>query len=118
MVNWLGLCPIDGAYAEPSRRVAVSFRDLLGFLRCPLQGWARLMLRLQQDQEEDEIAREDEPFVTGRLGETMLLREVFFDALGHDARAPGTDDFERLYTLHAESRDAPWFNTNRSFWRG
>ena len=62
------------------------------------------MLRLREDDEEDEAAREDEPFVTERLGETTLLREVFFDALGRDAGAPATDDFERLYTLHAESR--------------
>ena len=35
LVNWLGLCPIDGhrARTEPSERVAISFRDLLGFLR-------------------------------------------------------------------------------------
>ena len=63
------------------------------------------MLRLRQDDDEVEAAREDEPFVTGPLGETTLLREVFFDALGHDwpGRRP-RDDFERLYTMHAESR--------------
>jgi exodeoxyribonuclease V gamma subunit len=104
VVDWLGLCPIDGSRAEPSHRVAISFRDLLGFLKCPLQGWAKLMLRLRQNDDEAEAAREDEPFVTGPLGETSLLREVFFDALGREDRAPGTDDFERLYALHAESR--------------
>ena len=62
------------------------------------------MLRLRQDDAEDEAAREDEPFVTDRLGETTLLREIFFDALGHDVSAPATDDFERLYMLHAEAR--------------
>ena len=62
------------------------------------------MLRLRQDDEEVEAAREDEPFVTGPLDATTLLREVFFDALGRDAGLPATDDFERLYTLHVESR--------------
>jgi exodeoxyribonuclease V gamma subunit len=104
MIEWLGLCPIVGSRAQASHRVVLSFRDLLAFLKCPLQGWARLMLRLEQDDGEVEASREDEPFVTERLGETTLLREVFFDALGHEDRAPGTDDFERLYTLHAESR--------------
>jgi exodeoxyribonuclease V gamma subunit len=103
VVEWLGLCPIVGARAEQLQHVAISFRDLLAFLKCPLQGWARLMLRLRQDDEEAEAVREDEPFVTGRLGETTLLREVFFDALG-GVRAPATDDFERLYALHAELR--------------
>ena len=104
VVDWLGLCPIEGPRAEPSHRLAISFRDLLGFLRCPLQGWARLMLRLRQDDDAAEETREDEPFVTGPLGETTLLREVFYDALGHDSRGPATDDFERLYALHIASR--------------
>jgi exodeoxyribonuclease V gamma subunit len=104
VVDWLGLCPIEGSRAEPLHRLAITFRDLLGFLKCPLQGWARLMLRLRQDDDEVEAVREDEPFVTAPLGETTLLREVFFDALGGDVRAPATDDFERLYALHIASR--------------
>ena len=47
-------------------------------------------------REEDEAAREDEPFVTGILGETTLLREVFFDALSRPGRVPAMDDFERF----------------------
>ena len=97
--DWLGLCPIVGAKQDRSapRRLEISFRDLRQFLQCPLQGWARLMLRLREDEEEDEAAREDEPFVTGRLGETSLLREVFFDALGRDIRGNVPDAFEPLY---------------------
>ena len=45
------------------------------------------MLRLHEEDEEDESAREDEPFVIGRLGESKLLREVFFDAMSPDAPA-------------------------------
>ncbi len=104
VVEWLGLCPIVVGRAQASGFVAISIRDVLAFLKCPLQGWARLMLRLRQDDEEDQAVREDEPFATGRLGETILLREVFFDALGRGAQGPATDDFERLYTLHVESR--------------
>ena len=53
IVTWLGLCPIVGGRDESSRRLAVSFRDLLAFLKCPLQGWAKLMLRLRQDNDEE-----------------------------------------------------------------
>jgi exodeoxyribonuclease V gamma subunit len=104
VVDWLGLCPIDGARAERPRHVTIALRDLVAFLRCPLQGWARLMLRLREDSEDDEIARENEPFMTSRSGETALLREVFFDALGRDVQVAESADVERLYTLHAESR--------------
>ena len=104
--DWLGLCPIVGAKPDRSapRRLEISFRDLRQFLICPLQGWARLMLRLREDEEEDEAARLDEPFVTGRLGETVLLREVFFDAIGRDIRGNVSDAFESLYDSRAESR--------------
>ena len=106
VVDWLGLCPIDavGSQIEPAPKVAISVSDLLAFLKCPLQGWARVMLRLHEDDEEDEAAREDEPFVTGRFGETRLLREVFIDAMRPDAPAHAPADFERLYALHIESR--------------
>ncbi len=74
------------------------------FLLCPLQGWARLMLRLREDEEEDESARLDEPFATGRLGETGLLREVFFDAISRSIRGNVSEVFASLYDSRAESR--------------
>ncbi len=104
VVDWLGLCPIPGSRGEIPDRVAVSLRDLLAFLKCPLQGWASMKLRLRQDAREDEEAREDEPFVSGPLGETALLREVFFDALGQGEGARSAVDLERLYDVYAESR--------------
>jgi exodeoxyribonuclease V gamma subunit len=104
--DWLGLCPIVDAKPDRSapRRLEISFRDLRQFLLCPLQGWARLMLRLHEDEEEDQAARLDEPFVTRRLGETTLLREVFFDALGRNVRDNVSGAFEPLYDSRAESR--------------
>jgi len=105
LAGWLGLCPLDGgkASAAPLQSVSVSFRDLRRFLECPLQGWARLMLRLE-DEEEDEAAREDEPFAMDRPGETVLLREVFLDALGRDMQSGDATVFEPLYDLRVESR--------------
>jgi len=103
---WLGLCPLDGGKTSPApaQSISVSFRDLRRFLECPLQGWARQMLRLPEDEDEDEAAREDEPFVTGRLGETVLLREVFLDALGRDVQSGDVASFESLYDPRVESR--------------
>ena len=51
VVDWLGLCPIDAVVAqiESAPKVAISLGDLLAFLKCPLQGWARVMLRLHED---------------------------------------------------------------------
>jgi exodeoxyribonuclease V gamma subunit len=106
LFDLLRLCPIEntGAATPAPQRVIITLRDLLGFLKCPLQGWAQRILRLREDEEEDEAAREDEPFITGRLGETMLLREVFFDALGGTIQPRASGDFDRLYALHVESR--------------
>jgi exodeoxyribonuclease V gamma subunit len=105
-VKWLGLCTIDGfeTDSEQPRHLSISFRDLRRFLECPLQCWARLMLGLPEDEAEDEAAREDEPFVTGRLGATVLLREVFLAALGRGIQAQAPSDFDMLYAQHAESR--------------
>jgi exodeoxyribonuclease V gamma subunit len=79
LVNWLCRCSIDctPSHAKAAQRIAISLGDLLRFLKCPLQGWARLMLPLGEDEADDKTAHEDEPFTTGRLGETSLLREVF-----------------------------------------
>jgi exodeoxyribonuclease V gamma subunit len=62
------------------------------------------MLQLREDEEEDEVARLDEPFVTGRFGATVLLREVFFDAIGRDLRCNISDAFESLYDSRAEAQ--------------
>jgi exodeoxyribonuclease V gamma subunit len=82
----------------------VSLRQVRQFLECPLQGWARLALRLAEDEEDDAAVREDEPFVTDRLSETVLLREVFLDALAA-GRLDGELDwraFESFYNARAE----------------
>lgn len=102
--EWLGLIPIPAAPSKLIDACVVSIRDLLAFLRCPLQGWARFALRLREDDTALVIAREDEPFVTGRVDETTMLREVFFDGLGKSAHDPTTDDFEQLYRVHAAAR--------------
>lgn len=107
LVDWLGLCPLPEASttaAGPSPRVAISLREIRRFLECPLQGWARMMLRLREEELEDLATREDEHFSTDRLPATVLLREVFLESLG--LAAPSNGDparFEALYAAHAEA---------------
>jgi exodeoxyribonuclease V gamma subunit len=104
--DWLGLCPPyePKTGTGPARRLQVSIRELRQFLECPLQGWARLMLRLREDDDGGEAERDDEPFATARLHETILLREVFLDALQRPPGEPSRAALEALYSLRAEVR--------------
>jgi exodeoxyribonuclease V gamma subunit len=106
VVNFLGLCPIEStvSHLARARRLSVSIRDLRYFLECPLQGWARVMLRLREDEERAEATREDEPFQTGRRSEVVLLREVFLSALGRNTQGVDPASFAELYDQHNELR--------------
>jgi hypothetical protein len=53
---------------------------LVKFLEFPLQGWARFRVGLDELEEEDALAREDEPFETDFREETLLLRGVLLAA--------------------------------------
>ena len=85
LVHWLGLCPLESASGRTGLpdKISLSLREIRRFLECPLQGWARLMLRLREDDREDLTAKEDEHFSTQTFAETGLLRDVFFDLLNH-----------------------------------
>ncbi len=99
----LGLCSLDPSNSSDrrQRRVSISLSDIRRFLECPLQGWARVMLRLREDEDEDESQRLDEHFVTGRLGEIGLLRAVFLDALENNCEGSPPDTFKPYYDKHA-----------------
>jgi exodeoxyribonuclease V gamma subunit len=105
LVRWLGLCPLDRvtSHGAPARRLTLSLADLRRFLECPLQGWAAAMLRLAEDEEVAEAEREDEPFTTGRLRETSLLRAVFLEGLKRGIAWHDRSALEALYKLHAEA---------------
>lgn len=51
------------------------------FLECPMQAWARVVLRMQ-DAEETATAQDDEPLEAGTLAATQLLRAAFEEAGG------------------------------------
>ena len=57
-------------------RVSVPMYALVKFLEFPLQGWARYRIGLDEQEEEDVLARQDEPFETHVREETLLLRSV------------------------------------------
>lgn len=58
----------------------LSHSTLRRFLECPMQGWAASMLGLTEE-EEDLIDREEEDFEVDRLTETVLVRDVFSEAM-------------------------------------
>jgi len=106
LAEWLRLCPLEfeKSRGEPNRRLAVSLSNIRQFLECPLQGWARFALRLREDEEDDEDLREDEPFVTGKLRETGLLRQVFLAAIQQGTVGDGPAAFEPIYDPLVESQ--------------
>ncbi len=75
LVRLLDAAPI----AEP--RLAVPLHALVKFLEFPLQGWARFRVGLDEVDEDDPMAREDEPFETDVRKEVVFLREVLLESV-------------------------------------
>ncbi|MBV9949259.1 MAG: exodeoxyribonuclease V subunit gamma [Myxococcales bacterium] len=61
-------------------RAFIPMYALVKFLEFPLQGWARFRVGLDEYEDEDVLAREDEPFETHVRDETLLLRGVLLEA--------------------------------------
>ena len=79
----LGLATLPRAGSQGDRReprIRVPLYAILKFLEFPLQGWASHRLGLEENDDQDPIAREDEPFETGFREETMFLRGVLLEA--------------------------------------
>src|SRR5262249_40488380 len=103
LVSRLGLCSLGGfkSIGRSPLSVAISLSDIRKFLECPLQGWASVMLRLREDEDEDASQRLDEHFVTGRLREVGLLRTVFLDAVQNNCDGSIPDAFKPYYDKRA-----------------
>ncbi|MBI5547607.1 MAG: exodeoxyribonuclease V subunit gamma, partial [Deltaproteobacteria bacterium] len=99
----LKLCRIpEGARAFADKGLLrVRLSDLKRFLQCPLQGAARFLLRLEED-EEGRALLEDEPFEGGRREQMAGQRHVFREWL----RQKGSSDFEKLAEDWASPRIA------------
>ncbi len=76
----LGLATLPPAARTVESRVMVPIYALVKFLEFPLQGWAGFRLGLDEMDDDDAMAREDEPFETSFREETMFLRGVLLDA--------------------------------------
>jgi exodeoxyribonuclease V gamma subunit len=88
----LGLDATDGVApaAGDDAPIVLSLATLRRFLESPIQAWAQAVLRLDDDDDEDLIRREDEPFGTGSAERAGLLRDAFALHLGAtgDAACP------------------------------
>lgn len=86
--------PAAGEAGPPPPSVTLSLSRLVAFLRCPVQASAKLHLGLAEDEDDELLQREEEPFETCALERSGLLRTTFREAL---ALAPEGDDeaFER-----------------------
>lgn len=69
-----------GRSHELAPSLRVTFAALRRFLECPLQGWTRAVLRLDEGDLGSEAARSDEPFEPSRLDEVIVLRAAFAGA--------------------------------------
>ncbi|MEZ4340475.1 MAG: exodeoxyribonuclease V subunit gamma [Sandaracinaceae bacterium] len=83
MEHLLGLAPLPRAEPGPdeARTLRLSLAALRRFLECPLQGWTRAVLRLDDDRGSADATRAEEPFEPGRLDETIVLRASFEEAV-------------------------------------
>jgi len=92
----------------PLRLTLASLRK---FLECPLQAWARHRLRLGNEDEEDLIDCEDEPFALERLEESVILssalREGVARANGDGAKLDLAATYDELARLGALSGHHP-----------
>jgi exodeoxyribonuclease V gamma subunit len=78
----LGFARLPDGGAATEGRIVVPMYALVKFLEFPLQGWARFRVGLDEQEDEDAMALEDEPFETPRRDETLFLRSVLLEARG------------------------------------
>lgn len=76
----LGLAPLTerkDPSAPPESTLRLSLSALRRFVECPLQGWTRSVLRLDEDEVDGTFALADEPFAPSSLDATVALRASF-----------------------------------------
>jgi exodeoxyribonuclease V gamma subunit len=88
----LRVWPLPQAAPRSAGRLVIPMYALVKFLDFPLQGWARFQVGLDEHDDENPLAREDEPFETALRDETLLLREVLFAAGGQGSLALRYDE--------------------------
>ncbi len=98
----LGLRPLPApSHTAPRGEVArLSLAALRRFLDCPMQGWTRAVLRLDDEPREAPEAASEEPFAPSRLDAASVLRGAFADA------ALGLSDVDAAYAARALALEA------------
>jgi exodeoxyribonuclease V gamma subunit len=92
LADHLGLVRLlDPALSPDARegRLSIPIYAIVKFLEFPLQGWAKFRVGLDELEDDDPMAREDEPFETDIRREVVFLREVMLDAV---ARGSSIED--------------------------
>jgi exodeoxyribonuclease V gamma subunit len=84
LADHLGLMRLLDAAPVPDGRMVVPMHAILKFLEFPLQGWARYRVGLDEVDDDDPMAREDEPFETDVRREVVFLREVLLEAVARN----------------------------------
>ena len=112
LAEHLGIARLPALAPAPDARVAVPMHALVKFLELPLQGWAGLRLGLDDNDDEDLISRESEPFETAPRDETLLLRQVLLDA------AEQGQTIEDAYDAVARARELRGTGPSGVFARG
>jgi exodeoxyribonuclease V gamma subunit len=99
----LGMTPLPPAsVADDSAPLRLSLSHLRTFLECPLQGYAKAILRMRGDEEEDLIDLEDEPFASAGPGLVPLLSEVCLEALVPSTEPDFLKRLEATYDARVE----------------
>jgi exodeoxyribonuclease V gamma subunit len=72
----------------PAELTSISLSALRRFLETPAQAWAQVVLRLGEQEVEDPVDREDEPFATPAHERAVYLRDAFARHLGASGEPP------------------------------
>ena len=103
MRDVLGLAELPERSVQEVRSsvLRISLSALRKFLECPLQGWTRAVLRLEQDAVDTSAALADEPFEPSLLDATLTLRAAFVEAaLGERSMADAYHAHATLQRAH------------------
>jgi exodeoxyribonuclease V gamma subunit len=77
-----------GGGAIDDAPITLALSAVRRFLETPAQAWARVVLRLDETDDEDPVDRADEPFATANADRAEHLRDVFARHLGALGAAP------------------------------
>lgn len=94
--------PPRGGDRDRTSPLVIRTDALRRFLEDPLQGWAKFVLELSDEEETDPLAREDELFTTSAYHATVALRRVLIEKMRRDAASDLAVSLEDLYRARAD----------------